>query len=770
MSDRLRQDLSVGRRARLGLFGLVAGLAALAAVSSSLETARAGGGCAPIIRTLANGNPATTEGAVQVTVDGLGTYGRGTGAGDAVFNPPGTFAGALGTSFTSNLYLSTAARMLADNCADGQVEVISEEPLHTRLTIGPLRVDLTQELDPITLGGSTLRQTYTFTNTSEAEVTPVLVRHLDGDLRFNSAGTQDGAAASGTDGATLTELDSVTTAAPRAYLALSGSLAGDATPDRWTIQPFDYRPVIEGAGGIRSADNGIVAHDTDEDLTADSPYDVTLSQQWNAVIAPSASVVFATSTRFDAENRPPNAVDDTATTSPDTAVDIDVRANDGDPDGDPISVQDVTEPDHGSAAIQSNGRVRYVPESGYSGDDSFSYTLADGRGGTATADVALTVAAQFPLTVEATGNGRVVSTPAGIDCGATCSADFVEGTSVTLVATPDPGWTFAGWSGPCRGTGSCTVVMNDDQTVGADFLPPPPTPGESANVKVARGTVLVKLPGAEDFVELFGAAQVPLGSQLDTTDGAVDVTVARGAALDKSQFYDGVFTVLQKSASSIGELRLEGGDYLECLQSTSFQVLAKKRPVRKLWGSGKGRFRTRGRYSAATVRGTKWLTQDFCDGTLTAVEEGTVIVRDISRQKNVIVPAGKSYFAEALPRGIQRAGCTIIGTSGRDYLSGTPKADVICGLDGDDVLMGMGGNDRLIGGPGNDRLLAGAGDDILLGNAGNDFLNGGAGHDVLEGGPGNDYMVAHDGGRGNDRLVGGPGQDRCYTDARKTCP
>jgi hypothetical protein len=447
---------------------------------------------------------------------------------------------------------------------------------------------------------------------------------------------------------------------------------------------------------------------------------------------------------------------------------VDVRANDGDPDGDPISVQSVTQPAHGTSAIQPNGRVRYVPTSGFSGSDGFTYTLTDGRGGTANASVAVTVAPQFSLTIAKTGNGKVLSTPAGIDCGTTCSASFGEGTSVTLSANPDPGWTFGGWSGPCSGTGSCTVLINAVKTVGADFLPPPPTPGENANVKVARGTVLVKRPGTEEFVELDGSAQVPLGSQLDTTAGAADVTVSRGAALDKSQFYDGVFTVLQKDANAIGELRLEGGDYLGCLQS--FQALAKKKPVRKLWGSGKGRFRTRGRYSAATVRGTKWLTEDFCDGTRITVQEGTVLVRDISRQRDVIVPAGHSYFAEALPRGVQSAGCTVIGTSGRDYLRGTAKADVICGLDGDDVLMGMGGNDRLIGGPGNDRLLAGAGDDILLGNEGQDFLNGGAGHDVLEGGAGNDYMVAHDGGRGNDRLVGGPGQDRCYTDARKTCP
>src|SRR5439155_22499506 len=157
---------------------------------------------------------------VTVTVDGLGAYGWGTGAGDAIFNPPVPSAGALGTTHSSNLYLSTAGRMLADDCGSGQVQVLSESPLTTRLTIGALQIDLTQQLDPVTLGHSTLRQTYTLTNTSGSDVPVTLVRHVDGDLRYSNPGGQDGAAASGTDGRSLTEFDSVSTTSPRAFLTL----------------------------------------------------------------------------------------------------------------------------------------------------------------------------------------------------------------------------------------------------------------------------------------------------------------------------------------------------------------------------------------------------------------------------------------------------------------------------------------------------------------------------------------------------------------------
>ena len=708
-----------------------------------------------------------TNGAIRVTVDGLGAFGRGgIGAGDAIFNPPGGFT-PLGTTYTSNLYVSTAGRMLVDDCVVwGQVDLVSEDPLTTRLTLGSLRIDLTQEVDPVTLGGSTLRQAYTLTNTGGGAIDAHLVRHLDGDLRFDGS-TDDGAAASGPDGSTLAEFDAVGTSVPRVLLRISGALAGDGSPDAWTIQPFNYRPVIEGAHGIPAGDDGHVFNDPDGNLVADTPFDVTLSQQWNATIAPSASVTLVTSTRFDAEDRAPTAAPDSTTTGRGRPVDIDVRANDSDADGDALSVQSVTQPQHGTASVEANGAIRYTPADGFEGTDSFSYTVDDGRGATASAGVSVDVGT-FALSVATTGNGRVVSTPAGIDCGAKCSAGFDTATTVTLVAHPDAGWTLGAWGGACSGTGTCTVTMDAAKSVTADFLPPPPTPGESANLSLSDGTVLYKVPGAADSVTLEGATQIPIGSQVDTTDGAADVTVARGATLDTSEFYSGQFTVLQPGPRSLGVLRLDGGSFLDCV--SSFRALAAKKPARKLWGKGKGHFRTRGRFSSATVRGTKWLTEDLCDATRITVVEGTVVVHDFVRDVDVSVPAGHTYKAEALPRGVRNAGCTVVGTKQRDFLRGTSGRDVICGLGGDDVLFGYAGNDRLIGGPGNDRLLAGPGEDLLLGNAGKDFLNGSSGHDVLEGGPGNDFMAAHDGGRGNDRLAGGLGRDLCYTDWVKVCP
>src|SRR5439155_1293104 len=78
----------------------------------------------------------------------------------------------------------------------------------------------------------------------------------------------------------------------------------------------------------------------------------------------------------------------------------------------------------------------------------------------------------FTLTVSkaGAGAGTVTSSPAGIACGAACSAPFASGTAVTLTATPDASSTFTGWSGVrCPATGACAVTLNAATSVTATF-------------------------------------------------------------------------------------------------------------------------------------------------------------------------------------------------------------------------------------------------------------------------------------------------------------
>ena len=69
--------------------------------------------------------------------------------------------------------------------------------------------------------------------------------------------------------------------------------------------------------------------------------------------------------------------------------------------------------------------------------------------------------------------------------------------------------------------------------------------------------------------------------------------------------------------------------------------------VRRLWGDARGRFSTRGRFATAAVRGTVWLTEDRCDGTLIRVRSGRVQVRDLVARRTVTLRGGQSYVARA---------------------------------------------------------------------------------------------------------------------------
>jgi len=73
------------------------------------------------------------------------------------------------------------------------------------------------------------------------------------------------------------------------------------------------------------------------------------------------------------------------------------------------------------------------------------------------------------VTKAGTGTGTVASSPSGVACGSTCSAAVASGTSISLSATPASGSTFLGWSGACTGTGSCTFVVEADQSLTATF-------------------------------------------------------------------------------------------------------------------------------------------------------------------------------------------------------------------------------------------------------------------------------------------------------------
>ena len=168
---------------------------------------------------------------------------------------------------------------------------------------------------------------------------------------------------------------------------------------------------------------------------------------------------------------------------------------------------------------------------------------------------------------------------------------------------------------------------------------PAPERGVAVVLEPVSGTVLVRPESADEYRRLRGAERLPVGTTVDAQEGRVRLTVASddGGGRSRAVFRDGKFTVTQPpTGAPIATLTLTGPTFRATCGTASAARRGTSKRVRRLWGNGRGRFRTSGHYSAATVRGTKWLTEDRCDGTVTRVERGTVEVEDFT---DVPVPA-----------------------------------------------------------------------------------------------------------------------------------
>jgi Bacterial Ig domain/Calx-beta domain len=164
------------------------------------------------------------------------------------------------------------------------------------------------------------------------------------------------------------------------------------------------------------------------------------------------SVVATYGTSIPPPQHPPVAVNDTAAVSEGQSVTVAVLANDSDPDGDPLTVTSATSPG-GAAVINANQTVTYTPNAGTCGSDTITYSISDGRGGTASASVSVSVTCV---------NGQVTHTTLG-DFRASCAVPinsivtFVGDGEVRLAGNQGdeyvqaplnaPKWVAGTWSG-----------------------------------------------------------------------------------------------------------------------------------------------------------------------------------------------------------------------------------------------------------------------------------------------------------------------------------
>jgi hypothetical protein len=289
-----------------------------------------------------------------------------------------------------------------------------------------------------------------------------------------------------------------------------------------------------------------------------------------------------------------------------------------------------------------------------------TYTLNFGDGSPIASGRAVPRAATFATFARVNGGGTVAHTYS-------TAGNFIATISVTdgatnTVTTTRPIAVGAAptTSAPTQQAPTAQPTANPPAITGL----PNPVAGVSANVLPVKPVVLIKTVGTNKFVPLVTPAQVKMGSIIDARKGRVRITIANGrGGFDTADFYEGIFKITQPKAKLgttwFANLFLFAGSFKGCPKAPRNPKLAafgaKKKPspkrsVRHLWGNGKGAFRTVGRFSSATVRGTTWLTDDRCNGTLTRVTSGKVAVRDFVKKKTVVIKARQKYFAQAKAR------------------------------------------------------------------------------------------------------------------------
>ena len=158
------------------------------------------------------------------------------------------------------------------------------------------------------------------------------------------------------------------------------------------------------------------------------------------------------STSITLLNTSPVAVNNTLTVAEDSGLkSVNVISNDSDADSDALTIISVSDASHGTTS-KSGHYVRYKPAKDFFGSDSFTYSISDGHGGSATATVNVTVSAVLDAPVIAQGSSTVISTSEDVSKSLTLSATDVDSSILTwsMVSNPSHGSTSISGTGTSK--------------------------------------------------------------------------------------------------------------------------------------------------------------------------------------------------------------------------------------------------------------------------------------------------------------------------------
>lgn len=211
------------------------------------------------------------------------------------------------------------------------------------------------------------------------------------------------------------------------------------------------------------------------------------------------------------------------------------------------------------------------------------------------------------------------------------------------------------------------TTFGPDVTFFTGKLPAPgaPTLGQTFNISPVSGLVLIKLHGV--FVPLTQLRQIPKNTLINAIHGTLQIITAtsghpasdaaakkgkKGKVKTQTGRFSGAIFKISQARNGLATMTLiegavKGGpSFKKCGGKASDASAASSRTLQLLKSSAKGKFATKGKYAAATVRGTKWTTADRCNGTQVHVNSGSVAVTDFHLHKTVVLHGGQTYLAK----------------------------------------------------------------------------------------------------------------------------
>lgn len=232
----------------------------------------------------------------------------------------------------------------------------------------------------------------------------------------------------------------------------------------------------------------------------------------------------------------------------------------------------------------------------------------------------------------------------------------VRNSAGTSAVTSASMFTYQGVTGTGTGTAPATKPSSSGAPTSGGSVPRP-SAGKTGTVAGTTGYVCIAIPGKTGCTS---GRSIPVGSIIDARRGSVTLVVADGrGGFSTGTFSGGPFRFTQirepwpghHGLRLVTRLTLIDGN-LACpvaVQPRRRASPARRRVARYVAAKAAGAFRVIGARSSGIERGTQWKTTDTCEGTLTEVQEGAVLVSDVRRTDKVLVTAGHSYLAAGRP-------------------------------------------------------------------------------------------------------------------------